>query len=123
LYSVVWLRRQRPQLGERPLAMWMTACILFWMMFIIHRQAGWLCRPDERGPWMSDGEYIRDRTGLILIDPYNESLGEAGQVWRIVRDVTPSVRLHEHLRQVLDAVRAAHSIVTTGELIAALPTG
>jgi nicotinamidase-related amidase len=58
-------------------------------------------------PSVSDIEYSRDRTGLILVDPYNEFLAEAGKVWQIVRDVAGSVQLHQHLRQVLDVVRAA----------------
>lgn len=56
---------------------------------------------------MSDVEYASGRTGLVLIDPYNEFFAEPGKVWAIVRDVAGTVNLHEHLRQILDAVRAA----------------
>jgi nicotinamidase-related amidase len=52
-------------------------------------------------------EYDQNRTGLILVDPYNEFLGEAGKVWQMVREVADSVDLHRHLGEVLAAVRAA----------------
>jgi nicotinamidase-related amidase len=56
---------------------------------------------------VTDVSYERERTGLVLIDPYNEFLGEGGQVWQLVRQVAESVDLHQHLRDVLGAVRAA----------------
>nr|WP_198318756.1 cysteine hydrolase [Pseudofrankia inefficax] len=60
-----------------------------------------------KGRGVARTEYERERTGLILIDPYNEFLGEAGRVWQMVQQVAESVDLRQHLREVLEAVRAA----------------
>jgi nicotinamidase-related amidase len=47
------------------------------------------------------------RTGLVLVDPYNDMLSEEGKVWPAVKDVARSVGLHQHLRDLLEGVRAA----------------
>jgi hypothetical protein len=36
------------------------------------------------------------RTGLVLVDPYNDMLSEDGKVWPAVKDVAQSVGLHQH---------------------------
>ena len=61
----------------------------------------------ERRRAVTATEYERARTGLVLIDPYNEFLADAGKVWQLVREVADSVELHRHLGEVLGAVRAA----------------
>jgi nicotinamidase-related amidase len=52
-------------------------------------------------------EYNSHRTGLVLVDPYNDFLSEEGKVWPRVREVAEAVGLHQHLRELLAAVRAA----------------
>lgn len=56
---------------------------------------------------MSEPRYSVDRTGLVLVDPYNDFLAEDGKIWPRVRDVAEAVGLHHHLRRLLAGVRAA----------------
>jgi nicotinamidase-related amidase len=56
---------------------------------------------------MSTLTYRRDRTGLVLVDPYNDFLSEGGKIWPRVKDVAESVGLHDNLRALLTAVRTA----------------
>ena len=51
--------------------------------------------------------YEPDRTGLVLVDPYNDFLGEGGKIWPRVKAVAESVGLHRHLRELLAGVRTA----------------
>jgi nicotinamidase-related amidase len=51
--------------------------------------------------------YAAETTGLVLVDPYNDMLSEDGKVWPRLREVAEAVGLHQHLRQLLAAVRAA----------------
>jgi nicotinamidase-related amidase len=56
---------------------------------------------------MSGMTYDPARTGLVLVDPYNDFLAEDGKIWPRLKEVAESVGLHEHLRELLTAVRAA----------------
>jgi nicotinamidase-related amidase len=56
---------------------------------------------------MDELRYEPAHTGLVLVDPYNEFLSEGGKLWPRVREVAEAVDLHRHLRELLDAVRAA----------------
>lgn len=56
---------------------------------------------------MSAWEYPSGRTGLVLVDPYNDFLGEDGKIWPRVKDVARTIGLHDHLRTLLAGVRAA----------------
>jgi nicotinamidase-related amidase len=56
---------------------------------------------------MSASEYSSGSTGLVLVDPYNDFLGEDGKIWPRVKDVAQTIGLHEHLRALLVGVRAA----------------
>jgi len=47
------------------------------------------------------------RTALVLVDPYRDFLSEGGRIWPRVREVAERVGLHQHLRDLLTAVRAA----------------
>ncbi len=51
--------------------------------------------------------YDSGSTGLIITDPYNDFISEGGKLWPRLKDVAGSVRLHEHMRQVTAAARAA----------------
>ncbi|MFB9447107.1 cysteine hydrolase [Dactylosporangium vinaceum] len=46
-------------------------------------------------------------TGLVLVDPYNDFLADDGRLWPRIRDVAEAVGLREHLRALLEGVRAA----------------
>jgi nicotinamidase-related amidase len=56
---------------------------------------------------MSDFHYDASRTGLLLVDPYNDFLSEGGKLWPMVKDVADEVSLLDHLRSILAAARAA----------------
>jgi nicotinamidase-related amidase len=51
--------------------------------------------------------YGTPRTAFVLVDPYNDFLGEGGKIYPRLKDVAESVALHQHTRELLAAVRAA----------------
>src|SRR6516162_2455607 len=57
---------------------------------------------------MTMTNYPSDRTGLLLVDPYNDFLSEGGKVWPMVQAVAQEEHLLEHLHQVVAAARAAN---------------
>jgi nicotinamidase-related amidase len=48
-----------------------------------------------------------ERTGLILVDPYNDFLSDGGKLWPAVREVAEAVGTLGNLKTVVDAARAA----------------
>ncbi len=52
-------------------------------------------------------KYLKNNTALILVDTYNDMLSEGGKIWPRLKAVAESVSLHEHLRQLISAVRKA----------------
>jgi len=50
-------------------------------------------------------DYTANRTGLLLVDPYNDFLSDGGKLWPEVRAVAESVDLLPHLRALLEAAR------------------
>jgi nicotinamidase-related amidase len=60
---------------------------------------------------MATISYDPARTGLVLVDPYNEFLSEGGKIWPRLREVAESVGLHQNLRDLLAAVRTAGIVV------------
>ncbi|MGW1995043.1 isochorismatase family cysteine hydrolase [Embleya sp. NPDC001921] len=46
-------------------------------------------------------------TALLIVDPYNDFLSEGGKLWPHAEAVAKSVDLHEHMRRILAAARAA----------------
>jgi nicotinamidase-related amidase len=55
----------------------------------------------------SHAAYRPDRTALLFVDPYNDFLSVGGKLWPDVEAVATRVRLLDHLRAVLAAVRQA----------------
>jgi nicotinamidase-related amidase len=56
---------------------------------------------------MNDVTYEPARTGLVLVDPYNDFLSAGGKIWPRVKHVAEAVGLHRHLRDLLAGVREA----------------
>ena len=56
---------------------------------------------------MTISNYPSDRTGLLLVDPYNDFLSEGGKLWPMVQAIAQEEHLLDHLRQVVAAARAA----------------
>ena len=54
---------------------------------------------------MSDFHHESSRTGLLLVDPYNDFLSDGGKLWPMVKDVADEVGLLDHLRSILLAAR------------------
>lgn len=51
--------------------------------------------------------YDPTRTGLLLVDPFNDFLAPEGKLWPLVREVAEAVELLSHLRQIVAAARKA----------------
>jgi nicotinamidase-related amidase len=56
-------------------------------------------------------DYIANRTGLLLVDPYNDFLSDGGKLWPDVKAVAESVELLLHLRELVAAARRTGIIV------------
>jgi ureidoacrylate peracid hydrolase len=48
-----------------------------------------------------------DRIGLLVIDPYNDFISEGGKVWGRLKSIAAANGCVPHMRQTLDAARAA----------------
>jgi nicotinamidase-related amidase len=51
--------------------------------------------------------YDDTRTGLLLVDPFNDFLAPEGKLWPFVKEVAEAVDLLTHLRQIVTATREA----------------
>jgi ureidoacrylate peracid hydrolase len=56
---------------------------------------------------MNDVIYDKDRTGLVVIDPYNDFISEGGKVWDRLKGVAEANKCVPHMSQVLTAARSA----------------
>lgn len=56
---------------------------------------------------MNDVTYDKGRSGLVVIDPYNDFISEGGKVWDRLRSVAEANNCVPHMSQVLDAARSA----------------
>ncbi len=54
---------------------------------------------------MHTEDYIKDKTGLLLVDPYNDFLSTKGKFWPRTREVAEKVNLLTNLKSVVDAAR------------------
>jgi nicotinamidase-related amidase len=56
---------------------------------------------------MRSPSYNRARTGLLIVDPFNDFLCEGGKIWPRIRAVAERVELLSNLKRVLNAARGA----------------
>ena len=56
---------------------------------------------------MVETAYPRERTALLLVDPYNDFLSEGGKVYPLLKPIADDVGLLDNLRRLDRAVRAA----------------
>jgi nicotinamidase-related amidase len=56
----------------------------------------------------NNSTYIPERTGLLLVDPYNDFFSEGGKFWPLVKEVAEEVHLLDNLRQIMATIRAAN---------------
>ena len=54
---------------------------------------------------MIDNRYSKERTALLLVDPYNDFLSEGGKLWPLLEGVARDVGLLGNLRLIIAAVR------------------
>ena len=54
---------------------------------------------------MHTENYIKDRTGLLLVDPYNDFLSPAGKLWSRAKEVAEKVNLLSNLKSIVQAAR------------------
>ena len=55
--------------------------------------------------------YASNRTGLLLVDPYNDLLSDGGKLWLQAKAVAEAVNLLTHLRALVEAARRAGTVV------------
>ncbi len=55
-----------------------------------------------------DVDFNKDRTGLVVIDPYNDFISEGGKVWDRLKAVAEANGCVPHLVGVLNAARQAN---------------
>jgi nicotinamidase-related amidase len=56
---------------------------------------------------MSNPVYRAARTGLLLVDPYNDFLSEGGKLFPMLKEIATNVRLLDNLRATVAAARKA----------------
>jgi nicotinamidase-related amidase len=57
------------------------------------------------------GDYDADRTGLLLVDPYNDLLSDGGKLWAKAKAVAEAVDLLTHLRALVETARRTGVVV------------
>ncbi|SKC90003.1 Nicotinamidase-related amidase [Burkholderia sp. YR290] len=56
---------------------------------------------------MPNTVYRAERTGLLLVDPYNDFLSEGGKLFPMIKEIATNVRLLDNLRETVAAARKA----------------
>ena len=54
---------------------------------------------------MHTEDYISEKTGLLLVDPYNDFLSPTGKLWPQAKEVAEEVNLLSNLKSIVDAAR------------------
>jgi len=54
---------------------------------------------------MHTKDYVIERTGLLLVDPYNDFLSPTGKLWPRAKEVAEEVNLLSNLKSIVDAAR------------------
>ncbi len=60
---------------------------------------------------MALSNYAANRTGLLLVDPYNDLLSDGGKLWPQAKAVAEAVDLLSHLRALVEAARSRGVVV------------
>jgi hypothetical protein len=58
-------------------------------------------------------DYAANRTGLLLVDPYNDLLSDGGRLWPQAKAIAEAVDLLAHLPALVEAARAQVSWCST----------
>src|SRR5262245_28958433 len=65
-------------------------------------------------PWrtfLALNNYASNRTGLLLVDLYNDLLSDGGKLWPQAKTVAKAVNLLSHLRALVEAARRTGTVV------------
>jgi hypothetical protein len=54
---------------------------------------------------MHTEDYIGEKTGLLLVDPYNDFLSPAGKLWPQAKEVAKEINLLSNLKSIVDVAR------------------
>jgi ureidoacrylate peracid hydrolase len=60
---------------------------------------------------MSEALSTRARTGLVVVDPYNDFISEGGKFWDRIRAVAEANECVSHMHQILQAARKAGLLI------------
>jgi nicotinamidase-related amidase len=56
---------------------------------------------------MTADSYIAERTGLLIVDPYNDFMSEGGKLYDAIKPTADASGMFENLRKIIPAARAA----------------
>lgn len=56
---------------------------------------------------MTEPTYAADRTGILLVDPYNDAMSEGGKLFPRVKDVATSLKTVENMKRVVSTAKAS----------------
>jgi nicotinamidase-related amidase len=56
---------------------------------------------------MTQLNFDRDITGLVVVDPYNDFISEGGKIWPRIKEVAEANNCVPHMQQILNASRGA----------------
>ena len=54
---------------------------------------------------MHTEDYVRGKTGILLVDPYNDFLSPTGKLWPQAKEVAEEVNLLSNLKSIVGAAR------------------
>ena len=55
---------------------------------------------------MTTSNYVADRTGLLIVDPYNDFMSEGGKLFSAIKETADASGMFDNLRKILPAVRS-----------------
>jgi nicotinamidase-related amidase len=61
----------------------------------------------QRALTMTTKIYAADRTGLLIVDPYNDFMSEGGKLYEAIKPTADASGMFENLRKLIPAVRSA----------------
>ena len=56
---------------------------------------------------MTPDSYIAERTGLLIVDPYNDFMSEGGKLFEAIKPTADACGMFDNLRKIIPAARGA----------------
>lgn len=57
---------------------------------------------------MNTNTYLAERTGLLIVDPYNDFMSEGGKLYQAIKPTADASGMFDNLRRIIPAARAAN---------------